>query len=167
MKLENIDKALFKKRLNRFQGGLVAALLVLSLGFSQLYIALWSDGDGNTLLNLAAVVTALFLLAGGMRLINDKPFMYEIVYVRRLRRELNRIYRASKKLEAALADEKPVAITIRWFQLHGSKHLYELEDNTLTMEELNGQIAALKEQTERLGLEVSTDDYTPDLIAQL
>ncbi|MBU2038164.1 MAG: DUF3087 family protein [Gammaproteobacteria bacterium] len=31
MKLENIDKARFKKHLNRFQAALVATLLVLSL----------------------------------------------------------------------------------------------------------------------------------------
>lgn len=167
MKLENIDKALFKKRLNRFQGGLVAALLVLSLGLSQLYIALWGTGESNTLLNLAAVVTALFILAGVVRLIRQQPFMHEILYVRALKQELNRIYRASKKLEAALQEDKPEAVIVRWFQLHGSRHLYELEDNTLTMEELNAQIEELQARAERLGLEVSTDDYSPELIARL
>ena len=76
MKLENIDKARFKKRLNRFQAALVAGLLVLSLALSQIYTGLWGSGDSNTLLNLAAVVTSLFVLAGIMNLIKDKPWMY-------------------------------------------------------------------------------------------
>lgn len=49
MRLENIDKARFKKRLNWFQGSLVVALLVLGVGLSQLYILQWSTGGSNLL----------------------------------------------------------------------------------------------------------------------
>lgn len=167
MKLENIDKATFKKRLNRFQAGMVGALLMLGLGLSQLYIALWSDGVSNTLLNLAAVATAVFLIAGAVGLIKNQPWMYEIMYVRRLRQELNRIYRASRKLEQALQQDKPEAVIIRYFQLHASKHLYELEDNTLTMEDQLGMIATLDEQIARLGMTVSIEDYQPQLLSRL
>ena len=167
MKLENIDKSLFKKRLNRFQGGLVAGLLVLSLLLSQLFIALWSDSDSNTLLNLAAVAVSAFLLAGVVNAIKDKPYMAEITYARRLKSELNRIYRASRKLEKALEDEREVAFVIRYFQLHGSRHLYQLEDNTLTLDDLNRQIAEFDERLAALGLSPTVEDYAPELLQQL
>jgi len=168
MKLEYIDKALFKKRLNRFQGGLVLSLLVLSLLLSQLYTRLWGVPEGaNTILNLAAVATAVFLLAGVMNLIKDQSWMYEIRYVRQLKGELNRIYRASRKLEEALREDKPEAVIVKYFQLHGSKHLYQLEDNTLTMEEQEKQIAELDERIATLGMQVSVEDYSPELLQKL
>ena len=167
MKLENIDKARFKKRLNRFQAALVAGLLVLSLALSQIYTGLWGSGDSNTLLNLAAVGTSLFVLAGIMNLIKDKPWMYEIRYMRQLKAELNRIYRASRKLEQALEEDNPDAIVVKYFQLHGSRHLYQLEDNTLTLEELNRQIADLDERIKQRGMQVSAEDYAPAMLDRL
>ncbi|WP_430459511.1 DUF3087 family protein [Thalassolituus sp. LLYu03] len=164
MKLQTIDQALFKKRLNLFQGTLVVLLMVLGLGFSQLYIGLWSDGGSNTLLNLAAVATAVVLIGIGVNQIKDKPFMREIMYVRALKQELNRIYRASRKLEEAVKADNRDALTVRYFQLHASKHLYELEGNTLTMEEQLGMIATLDEQLARLGLSLKVEDYSPELL---
>ena len=167
MKLENIDKARFKKHLNRFQAALVVGLMVLSLLLSELYIALWGGEESNTMLNVAAVITALLLLAGVMNLLKEQPWMYEIRYVKQLKGELNRIYRASKKLEEALAADKPEAIIVKYFQLHGSKHLYQLEDNTLTMEEQNRQIAELDERIAALGMTVAVEDYSPQLLDRL
>ena len=167
MKLENIDKVTFKKRLNRFQAGLVIALLVLGLGLSQVFIALWSDGGANTLLNLAAVACAALIIAAVVNALKDQPWLHEIMYVRSLKQELNRIYRASRKLEEALKQDNHAAVIVRYFQLHASKHLYELEDNTLTMEEQVGMIAVLDEQIARLGMTVSIEDYRPQLLDQL
>lgn len=167
MQLKNIDKAVFKKRLNRFQAGLVGGLLVLSLGLSQVFIALWSDGDSNTLLNLAAVAVSAFILAGIVSVIKDKHYMAEISYVRSLKAELNRIYRSSRKLEKALEEEREIAFVIRYFQLHGSRHLYQLEDNTLTLDDLNRQIAEFDERLAAMGLTPVVEDYSPELLKQL
>lgn len=167
MKLENIDKATFKKRLNWLQGGLVAGLLVLALLFSALYTRLWSDGGSNTLLNMAAVVTAALILVAVMRLFRDHPLLHEILYVRALKQELNRIYRASRKLEAALQEDRPEALIIRYFQLHGSEHLYELEDNILTVEDLKQQMAELDQRLAAAGLSISVEDYRRELLDTL
>lgn len=167
MQLESIDKTRFKKHLNRFQGALVVSLLLLSLGLSALYTALWSDGGSNLLLNGAAVATAAFVLAGVVGLVKDHPSLYEVMYVWRLKSELNRIYRASRKLDAGVAAASPEALTVKYFQLHASRHLYQLEDNTLTLEELHHQIAALDQQLAAAGLTVHTDDYRPELLQRL
>ena len=173
MELKQIDKTLYKQRLNRFQGGLVAMLFVVGLGASTLYIELFGNAEGsNFIFNVAGVVTAV--LAGILlfNLIKEKPYMMEIRYMWKLKQELNRIYRASKKLEAALEQDDDSdllhrALIIRYFSLHGSKHLYQLEDNTLTLDDLNKQIEEFDQRLASLGKTISVNDYRPELILQL
>lgn len=167
MQLENINKARFKKHLSWFQGALVVALLLLSVGFSQAYIYLWSTGESNFWLNAAGVVTAAALLGLVVNRIKDHPFMYEIMYVWRLKNELMRIYRRTKALDAALAKGESFAYIIKYFHLHGSKLLYQLEDNTVTMDELNRQIYEFDKVLAERHLTISTEDYTPSLLFKL
>ncbi|MEL7399635.1 MAG: DUF3087 family protein, partial [Pseudomonadota bacterium] len=106
MELKQIDKTLYKQRLNRFQGGLVVLLFAVGLGASSLYISWFGNEDGsNFIYNLAGVITAVIAAAIVFNVIKDKPYMAEIRYMWKLKQELNRIYRASRKLEAALAQE--------------------------------------------------------------
>ncbi|KZZ43195.1 MAG: DUF3087 domain-containing protein [Saccharospirillaceae bacterium] len=173
MELKQIDKTLYKQRLNRFQGGLVVMLFVVGLAASSLYIELFGNPDGsNFIYNLAGVITAVLSAIALFIAIKEKPYMAEIRYVWKLKQELNRIYRASQKLEAALQDEQnsevfQTALVIRYFSLHGSRHLYQLEDNTLTLDDLNQQINEFDERLSRLDVTVSTDDYRQELIKQL
>lgn len=167
MRLENINKPRFKKHLNWFQGSLVVALLLLSVGLSQLYIALWSTGDSNFWLNVAGVASAVMLLAAVVNHIKDKPFMYEIMYVWRLKNELMRVYRHTKPLEAALAKGESYAYVIKYFHLHGSRHLYLLEDNTVTMDDLNRQINEFDKVLAERNLSITVEDYHPDLLTKL
>lgn len=167
MELKQIDKARFKKHLNWFQGGLVVLLLGLSLGLSELYIQLWSDGGSNFWLNAAAVATAAALLGLLVSFIKDRPELTEVMYVWRLKQELNRIYRSSKKLEKALEANQHEALVIKYFQLHGSKHLYQLEDNTLTLSDLYKQIEAFEQRLADLGKEIRIDDYRSELLERL
>src|SRR5699024_581737 len=167
MHLENINKARFKKHLNWFQGTLVVALLVLSVAISQLYIYLWSTGGSNFWLNAAGVATGVVLLAAVVNHIKGKPFMHEIMYVWRLKNELSRIYRRTKQLDAALARGEKEAYIIKFFHLHGSKHLYQLEDNTVTMDDLNAQIREFDGVLAERGISVGVEDYHPDMLAQL
>jgi hypothetical protein len=173
VELKQIDKTLYKQRLNRFQGGLVVMLFVVGLAASSLYIELFGNPDGsNFIYNLAGVITAVLSAIALFSAIKEKPYMAEIRYVWKLKQELNRIYRASRKLEAALQDEQnsevfQTALVIRYFSLHGSRHLYQLEDNTLTLDDLNQQINEFDERLSRLDVTVSTDDYRQELIKQL
>lgn len=167
MQLLDIDKARFKKHLNWFQASMVVLLMILALGLSELFIALWSDGGSNFWLNVAAVALAAMLTGGVVSLVRHHPALAEVMYVWQLKQELNRIYRSSKKLAAALERDKPEALIVHYFQLHGSKHLYQLEDNTLTLEELNVQIQSLDERLANLGMTVSIEDYQPQLLARL
>jgi hypothetical protein len=93
--------------------------------------------------------------------------MADINYVRSLKREMNRIYRSSKKLKIALEANDKNAIIINYFNLQASKQVYYLDNNTLTMDELNEKIKLLDEQIAELGWSISLEDYRPELIKQL
>lgn len=147
-------------------------LFAVGLASSTLYIELFGNAEGsNFIYNLAGVITAVLVAILVFNLVKNKPYMAEIRYVWQLKQELNRIYRASRKLDAALAKDDAeitdTALIVRYFSLQGSKHLYQLEDNTLTMDDLNAQIAEFDQRLAGLGKTISTDDYRSELIQQL
>jgi len=169
MKLQTIDKALYRKRLNIALVTCVAVLLITSLSVSNILITLFgsgSEGD-NFWWNVMGVAAGATVIAGLFKLVATKPFMAEINYVRSLKKELNRIYRSSKKLQIALEANDKNAIIISYFNLQASKQVYQLDNNTLTMDELNEKIRMLDETIESLGLNISVEDYNPNLLNQL
>lgn len=169
MKLHDIDKALYRKRLNIILVGAIAILLVTSLSISNLLISIYGsnvDGD-NFWWNVAGVIAGVSLLALIFKIIENKSFMFEINYVRGLKREMNRIYRSSKKLLPAIEANNEKALIISYFNLQASKQVYELDNNTLTMDELNEKIRLLNEKIAELGLSISVEDYQPSLIAEV
>jgi|TARA_R110001583_G_scaffold46863_2_gene146809 hypothetical protein len=169
MKLQTIDKVLYRKRLNIVLITSIAVLLIISLGVSNILIALFGSGvDGdNFWWNVAGVVAGAFVIAGLLKLVATKPFMAEINYVRSLKREMNRIYRSSKKLNIALEANDKNALIISYFNLQASKQVYQLDNNTLTMDELDEKIRLLDEKIDTLELSISVYDYYPGLIKLL
>lgn len=169
MKLQTIDKRLYRKRLNILIAVCLVMLLAISLSVSSLLISVWGsevDGD-NFIWNLSGVVVAAVVVFFVLKALSTKPFMAEINYVRGLKREMNRIYRSSKKLQAALEENNKDAMIISYFNLQASKQVYQLDNNTLTMEELNQKITALDEKISALGLSISVEDYQPEMVGQL
>ena len=169
MKLQTIDKAVYRKRLNIALVSCVAILLITSLSVSNILIALLgSDVEGeNFWWNVWGVIAGAGVIVGLFKLVAAKPFMAEINYVRSLKKEMNRIYRSSKKLQLALEANDQNAITISYFNLRASKQVYQLDNNTLTMDELNEKIRVLDETIKSLGLNISVEDYNPNLLNQL
>lgn len=166
MKLKEIDKSLYRKRLNILITVCIVILLVVSLGVSNLLIANFGsevNGD-NFIWNLSGVAIAGAVLFALLKMLSAKPYMFEVNYVRNLKREMNRIYRSSKKLQVAIEANDERALIISYFNLRASKQVYELDSNTLTMPELNEKIRILDVQIESLGLTISTEDYRPELL---
>ncbi|NNE63677.1 MAG: DUF3087 family protein, partial [Gammaproteobacteria bacterium] len=52
------------------------------------------------------------------------------------------------------------------FMHQGSKQLYELDDNTITLNDLAIKISQLNSKLEENGLIITTDDYAPDMLDQ-
>jgi hypothetical protein len=167
MKLQTIDKALYRKRLNIVLVASVAILLITSLSVSNILISLFGSevGGDNFWWNVIGVVVGMGFVGILYSIMVTKPFMAEINYVRSLKREMNRIYRNSKKVSGALEKDDKNAIIISYFNFQACKQVYQLDNNTLTIDELNEKIRVLDAQIESLGLNISTDDYRPELVS--
>ena len=169
MKLQTIDKKIYRKRVNVLMAITVIVLLLTSLGISNLLILLFGTGvDGDHFwFNLVGVITGLVVVAVMNSILAKKPFMAEVSYVRSLKKEMNRIYRSSKLLQEKAEQDDKTALIITYFNLQASKQVYELDDNTLTMDELNNKIELLDEKIAKLGFEVQIDDYNSELLSRL
>lgn len=169
MKLQEIDKVIYKKRLNLLTGITLLVLLVTSLSASNILIAFLGSGvEGDHFwFNLIGVAFGLLVISIVYKVILSKPFMSEVNYVRNVKKEMNRIYRKSKLVQEKVAEDHKDALIISFFNLQASKQVYELDSNTLTMTELNERIRLLDEQIEKLGLHISVEDYKPELLAGL
>ena len=165
MTLEDISKPKYRKQFNRVMIVVVIALFGLALGISQLLIAVFPSADGNHFShNLSGVITAGLIVASVIYKIRYHPSMYEVMYVWKLKQELNRIYRKQKKLLAAVDEGDRDAMIIMNFSYHGSTQLYELDDNKVTMDELNKALKELEEKIAARGFEVSLDEYRSGLL---
>ena len=59
------------------------------------------------------------------------------------------------------------ALIIKLYSLEGSRLVYDLDDNTLTMSELVKQLDELKSRIENEALGLTDDDYRPELLERL
>ncbi|MEA1889870.1 MAG: DUF3087 domain-containing protein [Pseudomonadota bacterium] len=165
MQLREIDKTRYRKHLRIVFAGIVVAMLILALSSSTLLIYIFSTPEApHFYYNLAGVVFAAAIVIYALTKLRQHPFMYEVVYVWDLKQQLNKIYRKQKKVEAAVEEENPDAMIIMNFMNRGSKQLYELDDNTITMEDLVIKIQFLDARMKAAGLSLSTNSYDPAML---
>lgn len=168
MKLEQIDKSRYDKHFKLLFLMIVVVMLAIALLSSTLLIHLLGNPgqEGNFIFNLFGVVIAAVFIGSMLRRYHKHPFMYELVYVWQLKKQLNQIQRKKQSLLNAVKDDQLDAIIAMYFFYHGSKQLYELDNNTITMEELNSDLATLDTRIAQLNLSVTTDMYTEKLLTQ-
>ena len=92
------------------------------------------------------------------------PFMDELVYVWTLKQQLNRIYRKQRKIEPLIDEQNLDAMVVMNFFYQGSKQLYELDDNTITLDDLAIKLNHLNDRLEQTGLKLTTDEYDPGML---
>jgi hypothetical protein len=167
MKLRPIDKQRYRKHYRTVFAAVVIGLTVISLGCSTLLIRwLGSPNETHFTLNLAGFVVAVLLVAYIVYRFRDHPFMHEVVYVSNLKKQLNRIYRKQHKIEPLIEDNNVDAMVIMNYMYQGSKQLYELDDNTITLEDLAIKARHLNTKLDEKGLKLNTDDYDSGLPSQ-
>ena len=165
MQLREIDKTRYRKHLKVVFAGMVAVLIIIALSTSALLIYLFSNPeDSHFMHNLAGVVIAAAFVGFLLTKLRQHPFMFEVVYVWDLKQQLNRIHRKQRKIEAAVEEGDHDAMIIMNYQYRGSKQLYLLDDNTITMEDLAIKIQVLDSRMEAAGLSLSTDSYDPSML---
>ena len=167
MKLRQIDKARYSKHYKIVFASIVIELIIVSLVSSALLISWFSSPDeSHFILNIVGVVVAVLLVLYAVYRFRGHPFMDEVVYVWNLKKQLNRIYRKQHKIEPLIEDNNLDAMVIMNYMYQGSKQLFELDDNTITMDDLAIKTRHLNTQLEEKGLKLALDDYHSGLLHQ-
>jgi len=167
MKLRPIDKTRYRKHYKIVFAAIVIELIAVSLVSSTLLISwLSSPDESHFILNLVGVVVAVLLVLYAVYRFRNHPFMDEVVYVWNLKKQLNLIYRKQHKIEPLIEDNNVDAMVIMNYMYQGSKQLYELDDNTITMSDLAIKTRRLNTKLEEKELKLTTDDYYSGLLGQ-
>ncbi|AWB66120.1 DUF3087 domain-containing protein [Saccharobesus litoralis] len=168
MQLKSINKQRYREHLNKVIVGTIAIFATLSLGLSTLIIQLFTDGEGTHFwINLGGVVLAMIIVWQILKAYQNHDYLTEIKYVWDLKQTLNLITRAHKKIQAGVDNNNPSAMRILLFSYKGSQQVYQLDDNTITMSELNQKIAALEEKMTALNLPIEGDVFQHEWLENL
>ncbi|MBB1271917.1 MULTISPECIES: DUF3087 domain-containing protein [Psychromonas] len=158
MQLIEIDPERYRKRLNKVIFACIGILTVGSLGISQLLILLMPSPDGSHFhWNLLGVIVIAATLLFILNKLKSHAYFHEVSYVWNLKQALNKINRRMKKIESAAQQGEPIAMQILHFSYAGSRQLWQLDNNTLTINHLTHLENKLNElaETHQVTLDVS------------
>jgi hypothetical protein len=168
MKLIEINKARYRRHLKIVMAGCIVGLAVGSLGLSQLLIAFFPDESGSHFhWNLLGVVICSVTIACVLNHYRQHDFMTEVVYVWELKQSLNKINRKIARLETAARDGSPNALIAMHYSYAASRLLWQLDDNTLLMDELALKQAELNGLAEKQNVTLHANDYDESMLKQL
>lgn len=150
MQLQDINKERYNKHIKITFIAICIFMLAVSLTISTLLIHFLGGPQGeNFLWNITGVIVAALLLAHILKTNKQHPFLTEVVYVRKVKAELNRIYRKLRKIKAAAEAGDARAMAILDFNYRASRHIFELDNNTITLDDLSknqNELSALQQK---------------------
>ncbi|MBU2892529.1 DUF3087 domain-containing protein [Colwellia sp. D2M02] len=182
MQLKDIDKARYKKHLNIVIVGFISSLLILSLIFGQLLIALFSTVEQNVIdlakitaeqapegsnfkFNLIGVVLALFVNAAILHRVKNSDFFNEVYYVWQIKQVQNLIYRKLKKIKAAAKESDEQALRILFYYYNSIKQLYILDDNTITLSSVEKNLQDITESINEKNIDIDALPFDKAMLA--
>ncbi|MGF1548863.1 MAG: DUF3087 family protein [Thiotrichales bacterium] len=165
MPLVQIDKARYDKHFKITFAAIVVVMLVVSLLISNVLIQLIGNpGGSNFWLNVGGVIAAALVIAGLIRRYRGHPFLREVVYVWNLKQGLNRIYRKQRKIKEAVARGDRNAMIIMNYHFKATRQLYELDNNTITLDDLAKAEREFQAQMAEHGVTVTLEEFDPRLL---
>ena len=174
MKLQDINKKVYRENLNKVIIGFVIVFAILSIGLGQILINIFGvdtslvvdsgEQPSNFRYNLMGVILALFACAAILHQVRAKPFFKEIYYVWQLKQIQNLIYRKLSKIKTAAKAGEQNALIILQYYYASQKQVYLLDDNTLTMSKLEKDISELNEIIQQYDLSILTEQFNKTLI---
>ena len=168
MQLIQIDKARYRKHLNIVIMICIVLLTSGCLGISQTIIQFFPDPSGSHFhWNLTGVIITSIMIGIGLVKIRHHAFMTEVVYVWDLKQALNRVTRSMKKVKAAAELGNYDALLALQFNYAGSRLLWELDDNTIIMDELAVEQAKLDALLTQYNISVNVADYSRDTLDKI
>jgi len=173
MKIKEINKQSYRKTLNQVSVGFVAIFAFLSLIFGSLFIFMFAEPivdpqtQSNFRYNLAGVIFALITMAMIANTVKRKHYFEEVYYVWQLKQIHNRIYRKLANIKAAQINSSQEAKIILAFYYKTLKQVYELDDNTLTISNVDLEINKLKQQLGEEEFEEYAGQFDKQLLAAI
>ncbi|MEO2268380.1 DUF3087 domain-containing protein [Pseudoalteromonas sp. YIC-656] len=168
MKLEQIDKDRYRKHLNVVIVACIVALIVGSLGIARVLIIAWPNESGSHFYwNLFGVIVTTVIIGFVLKRYQNHEFMTEVVYVWRLKQALNLITRKLAKVKAAAEQGNVMAFHTLQFNYSGCRQLWQLDDNTITMEELAIEQAKLDVLANKFNVVADAALYQPEFLKEL
>ncbi|NMP31570.1 DUF3087 family protein [Thalassotalea sp. M1531] len=156
MNIQTINKSTYRKRLNHVSVGFVLVFALFALIFGSFFIWAFAEPitdpetQSNFRYNLAGVVLALATMAMIANSIKRHKYLQEIYYVWQLKQLHNRIYRKLANIKAKQIEGDDNAKITLAFYYKTLKQVYELDNNTLTISNVNLEINKLQQH---LGVE--------------
>jgi len=165
MLLIEIDKSRYRRHLNILLAIGIGFLLLSSLGIAQLLIALFPAEQGTHFhWNLLGVILSVLIIVVAFNANKQHPFLHEVVYVLDLKHALNLISRKMGKLQQAARMGDKNALLALQFSYTGSRKLWLLDDNTITLERLESSQAELNALLLKYELTVDITQYNSELL---
>lgn len=165
MNLQKIDKQLYRSRLNLVIVLCIGFLALSSLAVSQTLIYLFPDESGSHFhWNLLGVIVSAIATVAILIKLKSNPKMYEVAYVWDLKQALNLIYRKNRALKAAAKEGDAEAMLALQFSYQGSRQLWELDDNTITISSLETAQRELDEWADEHGVKLDISRYNPETL---
>lgn len=168
MQLALINKQRYRRHLNIVIVTCIAILVIGSLGIAQLLIFLFPDPSGSHFYwNLLGVITTCLLLASLLLKFKHHDFMTEVAYVWDLKQSLNKITRAMRKLKIAANQGNQNAMNALQYSYDGSRQLWLLDDNVLTLQSLDHSQKELDQLALKYDCLLDAKSYHSDLLKAL
>ncbi len=166
MLLTDIDKIRYRKHLNIVIAGFIGLLLVLALLFGQVLIASFAQEDVNNFrYNLLGVVLSLLACAAILHTLKCSDFFIEIYYVWQVKQIQNLIYRKLKKIKSAAKNDDINAYVVLSFYYQSLKQVYQLDDNTLTINKVDKDLSDLQQIIVSKNLPVNVEKFDKNLLS--
>jgi len=171
MKLRDVDKALYRKRLNLVIITFVVTFAVLAIIFGSVLIALFGqpivdpETQSNFKYNVAGVALALLFMSMVMNQVKRHIFLQDIYYVWQLKQLHNRIYRKLAKIKKSSQENDTNALIILAFYYRSLKQVYQLDDNTLTISKVEQDMTEITELLNGQDYNEMADKFDEKLLA--
>ncbi len=167
MQLKEINKDTYRSHLNVIIVLAIAFFAAVGVGISSIFVFYFGDAAGdNFFLNLLGVSIGGAIAAFCLHRLKASLYFYEVAYVWDLKHELNLINRRLSTLKRAANDGNVDAILILLYNYHGSRQLWQLDDNVLNLQELELELIQLEDKIRQLGLTLEPNQYERALLSK-
>jgi hypothetical protein len=167
MQLIDINKDTYRSHLNVIILLAIAFFAAAGVGISSIFVFYFGSAAGdNFFLNLLGVSIGGAIAAFCLHRLKSSLYFYEVAYVWDLKHELNLINRRLSTLKRAADDGNVDAIIILLYNFHGSRQLWQLDDNVLNLQELELELIQLEDKIHKLGLKLDPNQYQRTLLTK-